>query len=428
MATNERTVTLTGNDWFGLLCCVAMLIGALYARAVLSIGMILLFLHALRPQVIKKHWSYFVKSKFALACVLFFCSYLVSGIWSTNLEQWNLSLQIKLPFLIMPFALLALPFHKVQFTRLLWLLLLGVLLSGMLYSWYFYFQDPDAYLHNYHFRSPMDSDYVRFTISVALGMLSVFYLLLNRAHYQLKKGTIVLLCVWSVLALLYIHLQAAKSGIVALYLILGVFFVYRVIRKLNWLVVLAGFAALLIAVIGFSNLPSIENQIANLEREKQIWDNKDEKAYKTTGSVLPRLLSYQVAFDLIQQKPLQGLGVGDVNDQLKDAYILKYPMLSQHQRIIPHNQLIYVVLAIGAPLSVFYLLMLFAPLYGRQYFRNVYLFTCCLVMYFGLTIESMLEVQFGVFVYLFFTSLWLAIGNVNITKKATETEHDSPLS
>ncbi len=121
---------------------------------------------------------------------------------------------------------------------------------------------------------------------------------------------------------------------------------------------------------------------------------------------MPRLVSYKIALELIWGQPLTGVGTGDVKAEIDKKYKAEYPNMIEFFRLIPHNQFIFTALVVGIPLSLTLVLMFFAPLMRQQ--RNIYVVATLLIMFVGLSIEPMLEVQNGVFVYLFFTLFWMA--------------------
>ncbi len=102
--------TLSLQERISILCCVAMVVGLLFSRGVLSIAMIIMLVNALHPEKIRDTWRLFVRSPFALCCIFFFLSYFISGLWSSNTDDWISAVQVKIPFLFLPFAILNAPF------------------------------------------------------------------------------------------------------------------------------------------------------------------------------------------------------------------------------------------------------------------------------------------------------------------------------
>jgi len=413
--TNYWTVAL--QQWIACICCIAMLIGMLFSRGILSVSMIVMVLNTLHPIIWKKTWQESRKERFLLYSLLFFISYLVAGLWSEDKAAWFTFIQIKLPFVFIPFALLNAPLHIFKFRKFVIQGILLVLLAGMLYSLSFLIRVPGIYTSGQHLPSPLEGDYIRFTIALVLGINLVFYLFYERLY----KGRleVVWLVAWCLVAVIYIHIQAAKSGLVSFYLLGAVYIAFEFIRKKRWKVIAAASVIGIVGVIGFLSLPSVKKQIANLSYEQRVWETNDTIGYKKSSSFVPRLISYQIAGELILGHPLTGVGPGDMVQEIDRKYNTTYPSIRGSSRILPHNQFMCTMLVVGIPMGLILLLMVAAPVRKKRI--RVYTLATFLIMLFGLMIEPMLEVQYGVFTYLFFTLLWMAI-----FKSQNETSGDAP--
>lgn len=394
------------QEWLACICCVGMVAGMLFSRGLLSVSMIIMFANALHPATLRENWERSRQNRFVLFSLLFFAAYAISGFWSEDIPNWSRILQIKLPFLFLPFAFLGAPLHKVKFQRYTIYGILITLLCGMAYSFSFLVADPDYFNTSSHLPSPLEGDYIRFTIALVLGLQIIFYLFSEAVGQSLKSGEKILLLAWSIVAIAYIHIQAAKSGLLCLYLLIIIYIIAKYIRKRPGL----GFAFLFLlgmaSIIGGMTIPSIKMQVKNIASEQKIWSANDTAKFNSVSSFVPRLVSYKVAIDLIKEQPLTGVGTGDVKAEIDKKYKTDYPSVADFFRIIPHNQFIFTALVVGIPLSLSLVLMVFAPLMRQQ--RNIYVIATLIIMFVGLSIEPMLEVQNGVFVYLFFTLFWMA--------------------
>lgn len=404
------------QEWLASVCCAGMIAGMLFSRGLLSVSMIIMFLNALHPAMIRDNWERFRHNRFALFSLLFFIAYVLSGIWSDDIANWSSILQIKLPFLFLPFTFMSTPLHKVKFQRYTIYSILIILLCGMAYSFSFLIADPGFFNTRPHLPSPLEGDYIRFTIALVLGLQMIFYLFGEKVILPLNTLEKTLLIGWSITAIAYIHIQAAKSGMLCLYLLIIIYIIAKYFRKRPGL----GFAFLFLlgaaSIIGGMTIPSIKQQVRNLVNEQKMWEANDTAQFNNSSSFVPRLISYKVATDLIRTQPLTGVGAGDVKIEIDKKYKAEYPNMTAFFRLIPHNQFIFTALVVGIPLSLSLVLMVFAPLMRQQ--RNIYVVATLIIMFVGLSIEAMLEVQNGVFVYLFFTLFWMAVFQ-NHRKKAS---------
>lgn len=408
---------LRAQEYQACLCCVGMVAGMLFSRGLLSVSMIVMFANALHPALLRESWQRCRNSRFALFSFLFFLAYALSGFWSEDIANWSRILQIKLPFLFLPFAFINAPLHKPELQRYTIYGILLTLLGGMIYSFSFLAANPDFLNVAPHLPSPLEGDYIRFTMALVLGLQMIFYLFSEKSLFRLKSPEKALLVAWSIVSIAYIHIQAAKSGMLCLYILIIIYIAGRYLRKRPGL----GFAFLFLlgsaSIIGGMTIPSIKRQVSNIVKEQKMWATNDTTQFNNASSFVPRLISYKVALELISEQPLTGVGTGDVKTEIDKRYKAEYPNMIEFFRLIPHNQFIFTMLVVGIPLSLTLILMVFAPLMRER--RNIYTIATLIIMFVGLSIEPMLEVQNGVFVYLFFTLFWIAAFK---TKRDSEQE------
>jgi O-antigen ligase len=82
------------------------------------------------------------------------------------------------------------------------------------------------------------------------------------------------------------------------------------------------------------------------------------------------------------------------------------PDLPEQSVILPHNQFLTVALGCGIPAMVIFIIWVFMPLAALKKNRQgFFFFMVWFLLFLQLMIEPVLEVQFGVFVILFFLLL-----------------------
>ncbi|WP_118949758.1 O-antigen ligase family protein [Taibaiella helva] len=395
------------QEWIVSVSCIAMIAGMLFSRALLSFSMLVLFLNTFHPDKLKQTWLTFRQSRFAICCILFFLTYLLSGLWSTDTVNWAQFIKIKLPFVFLPFTLLNTPFGDARFRKVTTGGILTVLLAGMLYSFAPLLSDPHYLSTHQHLPSPLEGDYIRFTMALVFGIQFVFWFFLIKGKSSFNRKQSIFLLLWALLATAYIHIQAAKSGLLCFYVLLGVFALSLFRGKRLWIAATGLVVAVGLGVASIFIIPSLRTQVNNALREQEIWEKNDAAKFGSTASFVPRLLSYKIATSLIAAHPVLGVGAGDMKLAIDNVYQHKYPGIPVVARILPHNQFICTALAVGIPLSLILIAMVVAPMYDRR--RNIFTVSTFLVLLLGLLIEPMLETQYGIFVYLFFTLFWLEI-------------------
>jgi O-antigen ligase len=407
---SNPTIPLAFHEWLSGISSILMSIGMVCSRLLLSLGMILLFINALHPQRVKYHWNQFRSSNFAIFSLFFFVAYALSILWSGDKSDWIGIIQNKLPFLFFPFGLISLPLRNRQWFNLVTAGLLLSLLGGVCYSFYFLFLYPQIYTSGSHIPSPMEGDYIRFTLVLVLAMIFVVYLFRNQLALGITKPFRALLVFWAVMALAYICIQAAKTGVISFSIFYCFFVIHYGIKQRKYLKALGLLGLGIVGFLACSKLPAFSNQLNNVTYEHKIMETADTAGFNKSSSFVPRINSYKAAATVILNHPVIGVGAGDVMHAMDKAYDEKYPNLKTATKIIPHNVYLCSMLAIGIPLTLLTLVFLvFSPLLQKRHRTNIYFLTTWAILFFGMMIEPMLEVQFGIFVFLFFLYFWTAV-------------------
>jgi O-antigen ligase len=150
-------------------------------------------------------------------------------------------------------------------------------------------------------------------------------------------------------------------------------------------------------------IPTLRNRVGYFNYT-YILVNKGE--ISTVYSDMNRLISYDISARLIKEHPLTGVGAGDIMDEMQKGYDKLYPGTSEELKILPHNQFLTIGLAAGIPAMLLFIAWVFAPLkHIRKNRDGFFFFIVWLVLFLPMLVEPMLEIQYGVFVYLFFL-LW----------------------
>lgn len=386
-----------GNLAILLLLC--MVVGFLVSRFLLSVSMVLFGINALY-NINLKRWG---SNTWWLLSLLWLAGLAFSGLWTANMEQYATVLQLKLPLLLLPLAVGFLPKFTDAQVRVL-LFSLGVcLLSGCFYSVYFLFADYQHFIEEYKISHLLPTlaknDYISFSLSVAL------YVLIAVSQWsvlQTKTQRIAISLLIAVMVV-YLHVLAAKSGLLSIYLILMVGGLYQAIVRRQWKGLLLVLAIPVVLTSAIFLLPTFRER-----KEYIVYTYYMYKINDKSGRFgdLSRLISFDLATDIIGQHPITGVGAGDVLDEMNKGYIKKYPEVAPENRLIPHNQ--FLNMAVGSGL-VFMILMVIWWLYPLTWCwknkKGIFIFIGWLVLFFQMMVEPYLEGQFGVFVFTFYAIL-----------------------
>ncbi len=385
--------------WVAVWLSFFMVAGFLGARALLSVATLLWGVNALRG-VPPRRWF---ANRWWLLGTLWVALYALSFVRSPDLGEWGERVQVKLPFLLLP---LAAPFFPALARRQWSVLTAGLcllFLSGVGWSLWWFAKDPQGIIAGYNvshtLRTPVYNDHICF--SAALASVLVWS---AAAWPRLTVGARWTAAACCTVFVAYLHLLAAKTGLVMLYLFVALW-ALRAVLQGYWNVAIAGaVGAVLLAVAAYQWSPTFRSRIGYLR-----YSMSEYRAGNRTGNYSDpgRLYSYDIALRLIGERPLQGWGAGNLLPTMKDGYDRWYPHVEDRDRLVPHNQFLSTGVAVGVPgmllLFGWWILAAWAlpPSRERGFVRIGWA-----VLSVPLFVNPAFEIQFGIAVYLFFL-LWL---------------------
>ncbi|PSK93990.1 O-antigen ligase family protein [Taibaiella chishuiensis] len=406
-------------EWIACICCLGMIAGLFFSRAILSLSMFIMLLNALQPARVRDNWQIWKQNRFALFAALFFGTYLVSGLWSGDKDFWWAATLNKLPFLVLPFAFTSAPLHKEYYRRVVITGIVLMQLGVVTYSLACLALNPDYYLSGYSFSNPLPTtkynDHIRFSLSLVLSLLMCFFLLFEKQERPLPRWLRYLLSGCCLLFIGYLHILAAKTGLVCLYFLLAAYIIVKLYKRHKLLTFTFIALLALVPVVSYFTVNTFQTKVKYVLYE--IEKSKREQRYDYTLSDAGRMITYDIGAKALAAHPLAGTGAGDLMHVMREGYAAYYPEVSADQQYGPINQFMYTALSVGIPLSLILCAMVFAPLFVAVPGR-LYLIITTLLLWIAIMVEAMLEVQFGVFTYLFFVLFWLsALANKPIQPK-----------
>jgi hypothetical protein len=393
---NQKVLSKTS---IALFCVVGMLVSFLFSRALLSVFVILFGANGLRG-VHPKEW---LKQKWWLLGMAWITLYALSYFWSDDKHLWSQRIEVKLPVMLLPLAFAYLPAFSQRQLKIFTICGCLIFLSAAGYSISFLFGNLEYYLWEYHMAhvlpTPVYNDHIRFSLSVALFIIWCCYYFRHAAVTALKW----LMGITVVLLSAYLHLLAARTGLLVWYMFVlgsGVYFGLKKNKGLAFGILIA-----LSAVFYFTitHVPTLKKRVDYFLYTIELY-NKGEISglYSDMG----RMISYDVSYRIAKENALTGVGSGDMMAEMKAGYEKWYPQITDEQVLLPHNQFMVVWLAGGMLALLLFVVWIFYPLVELKKSREgFYFFIVWLAMLLPLMVEPMFEVQFGVFVFLFFL-LW----------------------
>jgi O-antigen ligase len=283
-----------------------------------------------------------------------------------------------------------------------------------------FFIDPDFYISEYKVSHMLPTlpknDYIRSSMTAALFVIWCIYAWPQLTHKRIKL--LVGVCVALLVA--YIHVLAAKTGLLSFYLFVAAWGIYLSFGKQRLLGLAVIIAIPLTVTLALKLVPTLRERATYIGYTIYMYNHGHRTAM--LGDIA-RLISYDLASDLIAQHPLTGVGTGDMKVEMDTLYFQRHPEIDEHGRLLPHNQFLVVGLGCGVPAMLVFIAWILGPLLRlRRNRQSFFFFIVWLILLVQLLIEPVLEVQFGVFVYLFFLLLHLQeLGTTSASRSPTPT-------
>lgn len=396
---------LTRANWrqplLFIIICVSFA-GLIFSRAILSIATAAFIIVLITDGSWRARIKIFSKTSILVIISTLFIIPFISVLWSDDKTTWLHMMTTKLPLILLPLAF-AQGFHlsQKQWKHLTWFFLLLVL-AATFYSTGFYLSNTSLYEAAYKqakvFYTPMHGDHLRFSLLVSITVLLALFLF-HKSKSVLDKRLLAFTIIWFVI---YLHLLAARTGLISLYFILFCCIIYYAVRKKN-IVVLSGLAAAvcLLPVIAWLTLPTFKARFLYLRYDLTQAFYGHYTSGTTDGG---RVLSIKGGWTLMKQSPL-GIGLGDIKWEMNNWYANAVPGMVESDKLFPSSEWLIHGLIAGWPG-----LLLFTFIIGAPFFLKIrYRFWWCLlhaVLAFSILFDTGLSTQFGIFMYTFFILIW----------------------
>ncbi len=375
------------------------MVGFLFSRALLSMSMVAFVLNAIRDV----HPRYWFRQRWWWLGFAWVAMYGISYFWSHDIPLWAERFQVKLPVLIFPFAF---AFSPKLSNKQLQAFTIGVallFLAGAAYSVYpligHVSHFVDEYAVSHLLPTPAKNDHIVFSLSITAFIAWCVYIFpsLSKGFVRWFIGIAV------VLLSVYLHILAARTGLLMWYIFVVAWGIFMGIRKSRWVGIGIITALVVFFALAITYIPTFKMRIGYMSYMMIVYDQGEMSAnYSDMG----RWMSYDVALKAIKKHPLFGVGAGDMMDSMRAGYNKWYPGTKEEQVLLPHNQFMVVALACGIPAAILFAIWVFMPLtWIRRQRGGFFLYIIWQILFIELLINPVLEIQYGVFVYLFFL-LW----------------------
>lgn len=385
------------------LCVLLILSGILFSRALSSIGMAGIFgLALLHPDVVT-HLRIYFKNPVLWGFSLIFITYLISGLYSDNLSDWWLRVNTKLAFVALPFGFIVLRNQSLRSFHWLLYLFFWMATVTSLFVLIHYLKNFEVVNFHYSLGQVMDTPYshVRFSLIICFAVFVGWYL--YQSDFQpLFRGKKIPVLIAVVFLILFLHILAVRSGLLAFYLC-SVFILIRYIflKRRRQIALMVLMIIVVLPFLAYLFLPSFKEKVHYMRYDLETFF-RDQNTHGLSDAA--RILSIQNGIKIGKENFLIGTGTGDLQQEA-DKYYAQYPDIPQEKRL-PHNQFVFVFAATGIVGLLAFCWGIFLPVFYRKSFMNP-LFICLNIIIFSSCLtESTLEEQIGTCFYLVFVLLF----------------------
>ncbi|RYY87704.1 MAG: hypothetical protein EOO15_11090 [Chitinophagaceae bacterium] len=343
-----------------------------------------------------------IQTPMLLAMSLLFLMPLVSGLWSDDLDRWTTIVRIKLPLLFFPLAFAGRwQLTPKQWRALAWFFLACVTV-GAGSSLFGYVSDyaahNDGFRYSRTFGTPLENDHVRFSWLVSVAVLLLF-VLAQGARRKVQWLLAALFIYFTV----YLHVLAARTGLGAYYIVLlalGARYVWHRRSIVLAVVCLAIVAAL--PFIALKTLPSFRNRVEYIG-----WDLGFVRAAEYHPGVNDgnRFLSIRTGWTLLRQHPM-GVGFGDIWPVTDAWYQQNIPTMLTTDKYYPSSEWLIYGLGCGWIGVLLFSACMLAPFVTRAGRWRFHWLLLNIGAAFSFLFDIGLEVQYGVYLYVFLVLWW----------------------
>ncbi len=379
----------------GLICLIAGIFTFEIFRALPGIGLGLLLFAGL-TQI--KHYKELYTKKYFLIPSLIYPMYLANLLLIRTDTPHTLEAQLifYLPYFILPFAMALLPaITRRQLHSLygFFVLLCALCAFGTLINFALHFDAIVAsYVHSKVMPTPIN--HVRFSLLIAFAFFICLYLYKEKFVFRYAwERPLLIGC--AIFLFIYAHVLSVRSGLLTLYAGIFLSALWLSIRYKRYkLLIVISAVLILIPTLSYFFIPTFGNKVRNtLEDLKRINVKGSGAHYSMAG----RVVSYQVAWEIIKEYPWTGSGAANLRDEVDKTYERHFPEIIDNGvgTLTPHNQFIYLLSATGIIGLIVFLICFYYPLFAKASGQFPLLRVHYLILTVSFLFEATMETQTG---------------------------------
>lgn len=381
--------------WLGIAGIIA---GLFIERAIPSIGIFTVFgaTLLLRGPVVlfRSGWKEPLFMLMAMLVVL----PLISGFWSADIIDWWKRITLKAPLLVVPLSVAGWCVHRRLYyaISIFWI---AIIAAGCTWSlaqlWINYAFYQQAYLEAKIIPTPFYNDHIRFSW-IVVAMLLLLLKLWRMGAFQVRWQRFGALAV-AVFFVVYLHMLAARTGLLSLYLAAGVLALGYIVVKRRFLLGTALISLLaLMPVLAWNFSSTFKNRIQFLRYDFYHFVTGQ---YNEGLTDAPRIYSLRAGWNIFQTHPHIGIGFGDINDAAQQWYAQHAPQLPQAERLLPGSDWLLYAAGLGWSGWLVFIVVVTLPFFLRSMRGDLSWYALWAISWLAMLYEIPIEGQVGVALY-----------------------------
>jgi O-antigen ligase len=390
------------SQYLLFLACLAAVTGLFASRALVALSPILGVVAAGAHPQLRAHLRAYVRMKSVVSMALLYAFWVVSVLYTTELDVWRHEVYRKAPLITVPLVFaLAVPLSAWQ-RHLVGLLYVGLATVLGLATMGSYLLNPEEGNHLISIGHNMPSItgvfHIHFSIMLALAFF--FALLLRRSFLTtpMVRGALV---ACAVLIFLVMHVLAYRTGLLLIYGMVLIDAILLILLKGRFVLGLVMLTAIIgLPLLAYRTLEPVQNRVSiSLDDLSEYQAGHDINNY----SMARRLAAWETAIIIARQHPLLGVAPADVDAAMIDQYSYQNFGLLPENWAMTHNQYLEAMVGGGVVGLLLWLLVLFGPFLQPAQRQNPYVVHFLLMMSIANLVDSLLQLQIGfnLFVFLY---------------------------
>lgn len=376
-----------------------LIIGLLFSKFLITLSIIFAFTWGLVAFIKKSprcpNWY---KNPIFVSLTGIYILMLLGSIWNMqDIEELTTRLRVNLAFICLPIAWAMLP--RIEIKTIIWIIkiflaLITLALIGIFINYLLNFESITDSL-NFSKAIPVpNKDHIRFNLLVCLGFYAAIWL-----GWTIKEKKYYFLAVFMAIAL---HILAVRSGLLSFYSSLFLIGGYGIVYYKKYVLGLISLALIIILpYITYNHIPSLKKKIELTVHNINMLQNGVIDEYSDTQ----RFLSYKIAWQIFEESPLIGIGIGNIKKETTAIYMRDYP---NQQPMMPHNLYLTFLAGVGIVGLVIFICLLLYPLFFKTY-RQPLIFAFYIIFGISFLVENTIFVSLGSNMFVYFLLLF---GNI----------------